>query len=522
MLPPCDTAAAATAVTAAAGCFSNSLVALGVPAVLPSQPADCDAAAGEDAKKAFTPLATMTALQRLSISWPGSTAQRGVAELVASTACMPHLTLLRLSIKLSCHKAAAALAQQLTVLHVLRSLELSACGLCGSAHKAGAGGLAALATALRTLCALTHLSLAHNPLGTAGWRALAPAAAALPLTSLDLQDCRLYDPFELDSGAEGEAAAFSALQRLQLSDNRLRSPALQLTTRLPRLAQLRMHALPLSAEAEERLLHALQAKEAAPLQVLHIGDCHGTPAAAAALCRGVARWRGLRSVSLAWHPAATPPLLQLLPHLAALPCLQVLVMQRVRFASAAEVPPGLAQCSRLTQLRMVDLGCSGGATDVFSAALGALTRLQYLEVSALSHDALPVGSAAALGRALHALTGLTRLKLRGVRGACGAGDLVAGLACMTAMCDLSMIECDIGPSGIARLAPVLVMISMLSRLDLRGNRVKGEGGVVIAAALPRMHALRELCLRGCDLPPAAKQAVAQAAPAGMHVIDVSI
>lgn len=527
-LPPCDSPAAAAILRSAARSFAH-LKALHIPAVTLSAYRRTDHADPMVAQDAagltiFAPVATMTALERVTINATGCAvamhAEKLSDALGAALGCMPHLTLLRLSLKLSGGGSAAkVLAARLGALRVLCSLDISACGLCGGLGDGGVDALAMLAGALRGLRAVTHLSLAHNPLGTSGWSVLAPAAAAMPLHSLDLQACKLYDPFAIDGGRG--TAAFSALRRLQLSGNRLRNPALQLGTRLPRLSHLRMHALPLSAEAEERLLQALLANDAMSLQVLDLGDCHAGAAATAALCRGLERWRGLHTVSLAWHPDATAPLPQLLPRLAALPCLQVLELRRVCSAAVSDIPPALAQCTGLSQLRVLEIGCSGVAAHAFSGTLATLTGLQSLEMCSAGREVLPHSAAVALVRQLCTLTPLTRLKLRGLLGTSGAAEVMRGAACMTSMRDLALAENDIGPHGVAGMTPVLAAMGALSKLDLGGNRLRHEGGVALAAMLPRMRALRVLSLRGCELSPAAKQAVVRAAPHGMHGIDLS-
>lgn len=532
-LPPCDTPAAAAILRAAARSFAAHIKALNIPALTLSTPrrtdtADPSAAADAADATVFAPLARLTALERVTIIASRCAvpthADRLADALGAALGCMPHLTLLRLSLGFGGgSNAAKVLAASPCALRVLRSLDLSACGLCSGVGSGGVDTLAVLSRALCGLRAVTHLSLAHNPLGTAGWRALAPAAATMPLHSLDLQACKLYDPFAIDcgGGANASPASFSALCRLQLSGNRLRNPALQLGTRLTRLTHLRMHGLPLSAEAEERLLQALLANDKNWLQVLCIGDCHAGAAATAALCRGLERWRELHTVSLAWHPDATSPLSQLLPRLAALPCLRVLELRRVCMKAAADIQPAIAQCKGLSQLRVTEIECSGVAAHAFSGALASLTSLKTLELCSVGRDMLPHSAAVALARVLCTLSHLTRLKLRGLVGTSGAAELVRGAACMKYMRDLTISENDIGPHGVTGMSPLLAELGELSKLDLGGNRLRHEGGVALAALLPRMQALRELSLRGCELSPAAKQAVVRAAPHGMHCIDVS-
>lgn len=525
-LPPCDFASAASAVTAVSRSFGAQLTSLTLQGVSPPQRNDVKEAAMHAGLEAvFSPLATLTSVERLSLrladeETASAWASPYVHIISDALPAMSGLTFLRLTQRMEETRVVMALADKLPVLHALRGLDLSGCGLCGGPDQTTTAGLAALATALRTLGELTALSLARNPLGSPGWAALAPAAAALPLLTLDLEACKLFDPFALYGGAEAGAGAFSQLQRLSLSGNRIRNLALQLGKRLPRLTHLHVTGMPLSAEAEERLMHALVANEALRLQALELGDCRGSAAATDALCRGLERWTGLHSLSLTWHPAATAALPQLLPQCAALPCLQALELRHVRFKTVADVPPEFAQCTGLTRLKISELGCNHDAAHAFVQALGGLGALRSVEIT-WNREAFGAGSAAALAHGVCQLTRLTRLKLRCALGAAGAKQLVEGLACMHGMRDLSLSDTGIGAAAMVSLAPVLGALGVLSRLDLGGNRIRNDGAAALAAVLPRMHALRELSLRGCDLSAAAKQAVVRSAPEGMQAVDMS-
>ena len=526
-LPPCDPATATAAIHAVSRSFGTQLNSLTLQGIAP--PARCDASCAAmvaELEAVWAPLASMTAIERLSISTPKEEStlewvDAHVQGIASAFPALPHLTLLRLTLLMDDTRTVAALSAHLPALRTLRVLDLRDCGLGGGPCRADMGGLDALGTALGTLRALTYLSLALNPLGSAGWAALAPAAGALPLVALDLEACKLYDPFALHGGtAAGAGAAFAQLQQLQLSGNRLRNPAVHLSTGLPRLTQLQMSGLPLFRQAEERLLRALLAHESARLQVLALGDLRCGPAVADVLCQGVQRWTALHTLSLEWHPHATAPLPRLLPRLAALPCLQALEMRRLCVKDESDVPEELGACTGLTRLKIAEMRCGCDASRALARSLAALTQLRSVEVTG-KDETFGAGGGAALATALHSLKLVTRLKLRRVFRAADANQLMQGLACMQSLRDLSLADNGIGPAEMTALVPVLGTLRVLRRLDLGGNRMQYQGAAALAAAMPCMSALRELYLRGCNLSDAAKRKVVFTAQEGMQVIDLS-
>lgn len=425
-----------------------------------------------------------------------------------------------------------ALAGMLPMLRTLRSLDLAHCGLGIGPSQVHAAALTALAAALRTLCVLTRLSLAHNPLGTAGWAALAPAAAALPLRALDLSSCRLFDPFELMLCArlpEVPPATLRALQCLQLSGNRFQEPALGLR-HLSQLTRLSMDTLPLSRAAERRVLQAVLTHVTDELQVFEFGQCSASARETRMLCEGLRRWRRLEVVALSWRGRAAAALPQGLPRLdklsrlaqvppllAALRRLRALQLRGMYFAAPGSAPFQLAQCGTLTRLALQEARCTRRGARALASRVGALTGLQVLEISSTPQSESGCGQDLVHG--VRGLCRLTRLTLRCALGNPGAELLAQAFESMADVRVLDVADNDVGVQGAAALASALPALPALTELDLSGNWFGNEGASSLAAALPWMSVLRVLRLGGCGVGAAGRGCVVIGAPPGMESIE---
>lgn len=414
------------------------------------------------------------------------------------------------------------LAQSLPALRMLRSLDLGRGGAEGAGNQQDHAPLQALSGALRTLCALTSLSLAHNMLEGWRWEALAPGVAALPLRRLRLDMCGLRDGFDLFSGADGpRGSAFAELEDIDVSKNNFTLVAPELAGRLPRLTRLVMTRVPLSVGAEEQVLRDLLGNAAVKLEDLQLGQCNGAPGTVRMLCDALTRWTALRTVSLSWRRGeAAAALPEVAPCCAALPQLQELWLGYASMLVDAAVPEALGALTGLTSLRLLWMQCGVGGARALAGHLGALTRLCVLVVWCTAGEC-EAGSGEELASGMHALTALTHLSLDTVAlGDAGTERLAEALACMSGMRELRLPRNMIAPAGATALAASLHATPALSVLELTRNRLGDLGAAALRGVLPRMARLRQLGLGGCDVSEDGKTAILRAVPGSVQSIVV--
>ena len=529
-LPTATLAETATFTTVAADALGSLLTALSFDLF---KPGGATRMSGVDAEvyRATAPLACMTALRqlrlRISYAEDGPHEFRCMHALAVAVTRLTGLTALHVQACGHHCGEVAALASLLRTLRMLRSLELEGCGIChGGRGSATWKEFALFACALRVLSALTHLSLARNYIFLPGWKLIAAHAAALPLQSLNLEQC-FQDSF--DRGCD--KACWRRWARLRYLDVSAASGIFEylphIVGQLPQLQHLIANNLFFVDSDLDDLIDALLSHEPPRLQVLDIGQCQDKPVTVAALCRGFRGLRDLREVSLAWflydgeygrQQLDVATYRELMPRLAALPRLEALMMDAMRVHTVRDVPAQFVLCTGLTRLEMTRFQTSCEGLREFMRCLARLTALRSLTSSIL--QILDLNGTCGVEDAVCALVGLSKLSLTGAPiYDSGARRLAQGLTCMTDMRDLRLERVGFSSLGLSVVMPAAATLRALSVLSLADTSMCVKGAVEVARVLPQMSALRTLGLSGCKLTDAGRAMVAQAAPAGLRYIE---
>jgi Ran GTPase-activating protein (RanGAP) involved in mRNA processing and transport len=319
---------------------------------------------------------------------------------------------------------------------------------------------------------LRSLNLSLNPLGDAGFRALAryiadPAASA-SLQALNVSGCRV-----LDSGTRALARAVATNTALQ---------------------ELVLARVPFYADAARDLGDALAVN--ASLRRLDLGHTNFTARAARQLAPGLALNRGLVDLNLAENE---------LSGLGA-----AVIMRAVELGDSIKV------------LLLTDNGITAEASLALTSLLLHTSSLLSLDLSANP------GLGAALGTALHLAyvrrptVPVTRLNLS----SCALLDAELHLACdaLSGAVNLRELFLDNNKFDVpgAMSAVVLLLSPYLTHLSLARNRIQDTGITqALGSALARTH-LRRLDLRQNRLRDTGMTALANALMRNTHLTEVDI
>lgn len=496
----------------------------------------------------FAPLSTLTALESLRVEFArtaacgaaGSWMEACAGALGSVLREMPQLT--RLHVR-AWSRCGLALGRLVPNLPSLRALDLSRGGLMPM--HGDDTPLRAVAAALQALPALSHLSLSRNWLGDRGWDELAPALAATPLLSLDLEQCELSDEFSLPSDPDDPDAVAGGvtdvhnpaggplaarLLRLCLSGNHFAENHLQFLAHATQLTELSLDRVNLSVEAQEAVLRHMHAPN---LQVFEFGvrtaearaaDApEGTAAetrtgAVQALLAQLLACPRLRAVKLSG--LNTESLNDLAPVMSALPNLHDIDLSRGSFNVSRTACMSLARCTGLTALRLNQHSDTLLTGPQLEACIGSLVGLRCLEIGSAPSSGDVVLSRSFCEAALAPLTHLTRLCLVRCTLAGAHEEISRGFTCMPDMRELVLCG-RIDPVAANAVIRALVGMPLLNVLGLEYHFMGEEQAVeLLEVILPELTALRVLRL-GTGLPEDMVRRVCAATPRSTQRVTVS-
>ena len=445
----------------------------------------------------MTALLSLRVEVKLSLEWHG---QRGsiimaVARVLPS---LQHLTALCIRDLVREGAFGELLAPHLRGMSDLQTLVLDGCGLFSRRSPSTTAHVEEFASALRTLCALTHLSLGRNLLVGSLWPVLGPVIASSPVVSLNMAG---ISPDMQASSAELQATlcGLDKLRRLRISD--MYTPAAFPLERMSRLTSLDVS---LSAEpdsAQVHLLTELAISGAVALEELYFGRCGKSPVALDALCRCLTRCRALRVLTLSWpnQPRGIPP--AVLPLVADLPSLQALGLDGAPLVSA-EAGDELGRCTGLTKLAIACHEFTPQSVRALARSMRSMTDLRSLNLrwNEPTEDLVPGA------HVLRAVQGMTRLTLMHLSCEFGLADecedlLARALRGMHALQDLWLRAHPVpGTRGGVGVVEAVTALRALRAVGFAGAFVRGRARAVLDAALHQMPALREVLIRPAGVP----------------------
>ena len=441
-----------------------------------------------------------TGLTNLDIS--GSDLQDcPAANLAAALQAMPGLTRLHLcSCTLQSQRVAAALGSALQSLTRLQHLHLARSRLRQA-------GLAALVPALSAMPDLQTLDVGATSMpasGPQGANALCTLLGAVPgLTHLDVSFSRLQDGGTLLLAAV--LRSMTRLQTLNMYGSHLGDAGMLILA--PALAELpHLHTLDLCGNelgaSAVSMLRLVLAKEGSSLRNLDLGFNGFKMEGAQLLASGLSTATQLQGLSLEQTWLGDEGWVALAPALSCLgPSLQSLQLGPGSLDDAGSVAlaAALHALTGLTHLKVTSY-LQSTAIATISPALMGMRRLQALEVSGTPMR--PQGTAA-FAAALPAIAGsLKHLNLTSCRidVEAAATALAPALAQATGLVELRLANNDLGAQGVQWLATVLGALPHLRTVDLWSCKIGVEGCMAVARALKdRDGALVYLACNGVNI-----------------------